>query len=224
MGISLTSLPVGFAVMFMNFSDWPKLVTQQLIETPLLQWIGVSFGMAEVLLARANKVLLYPCGIISILITLYVLFEAGLYAELLLNIYYLVMSIYGWYYWLRKGNSHLVPITKCTRNEWLTAISILFVGFPLMFGALVFFTDSTVPLWDTWVSITAWIGMWMLARRKIENWILLNVSNAFAIPLLIHKNLLLYALLTLFLFIVAIFGYIEWRQKLKSTFRLQTIR
>lgn len=210
--------------MFMNFSDWPKLVTQQLIETPLLQWIGVSLGMAEVLLARANKVLLYPCGIISILITLYVLFEAGLYAELLLNIYYLVMSIYGWYYWLRKGNSHLVPITKCTGNEWLTAISILFLGFPLMFGALVFFTDSIVPLWDTWVSITAWIGMWMLARRKIENWILLNVSNAFAIPLLIHKNLLLYALLTLFLFIIAIFGYIEWRQKLKSTFRLQTIR
>jgi len=202
----------------MNLPDWPKIFTQQLIETPLLQWVGVSFGVLEVLFAKANKVLLYPCGIISIGITLYVLFGAGLYAEILLNVYYLVMSIYGWYYWLRKGDSSLVPITGCKTKDWIISLFIILGGLPLLYGTLVLFTDSTVPLWDAWVSITAWVGMWMLARRKIENWILLNISNAFAIPLLIHKGLILYALLTLFLFIIAIFGYMEWKQKMKRNF------
>jgi nicotinamide mononucleotide transporter len=81
---------------------------------------------------------------------------------------------------------------------------------------LKYYTDSTVPYWDAWVSATAWAGMWLLAKRKIENWILLNISNAFAIPLLFHKNLPLYALLTLFLFIVAVQGYFKWNKILKQ--------
>jgi len=72
------------------------------------------------------------------------------------------------------------------------------------------FTTSTVPLWDAWVSSTAWAGMWLLARRKLENWILLNISNLFAIPLLCYKKLILFSALTLFLFIVAFFGFFEW--------------
>ena len=67
-------------------------------------------------------------------------------------------------------------------------------------------------MWDAWITATAWAGMWLLARRKIENWILLNISNAFAIPLLAYKGLHLYSLLTVYLFIVAIFGYFEWRK------------
>src|SRR5674476_84298 len=74
------------------------------------------------------------------------------------------------------------------------------------------FTPSTVPFWDAWISATAWAGMWLLAKRKIENWILLNISNAFAIPILFYKHLLLYSGLTIFLFIVAVQGYITWRK------------
>jgi len=182
----------------------------------LLQWLGVGFGVAEVLLAKANKVLLYPCGIVSILITLYMLYEAGLYAEILLNAYYLLMSIYGWYYWLRKQGNNDTPITFSTIKDQKVCLVILLVGFPLLWLTLKFFTDSTVPIWDAWVSITAWVGMWLLARRKIENWIWLNISNAFAIPLLLHKDLVLYALLTLFLFFVALFGYFSWKSKLNE--------
>jgi nicotinamide mononucleotide transporter len=69
---------------------------------------------------------------------------------------------------------------------------------------------------DAWVSATAWAGMWLLAKRKIENWILLNISNAFAIPLLFYKQLPLYALLTAFLFIVAVLGYFDWMKILKQ--------
>jgi nicotinamide mononucleotide transporter len=198
----------------MNISESLRLFNQQIIETPLLQWMGVCFGIAEVFLAKANKVLLYPCGIISVIITIIVLYEAGLYAEILLNIYYLVMSLYGWYYWLRRKNNEILPISSSTKKEVVSTLIIITFGFPILFVTLKYFTDSTVPIWDAWVSVTAWAGMWLLARRKLENWILLNVSNAFAIPLLIHKDLVLYALLTLFLFIVAIFGYISWKRKL----------
>jgi len=69
-----------------------------------------------------------------------------------------------------------------------------------------------VPAWDAWVSATAWAGMWLLAKRKVENWILLNISNAFAVPLLLYKSLPLYAVLTVILFVVACFGYFDWRR------------
>lgn len=196
----------------MKLTEWIYQLGVELTETPLLHWIGVICGVVQVLLAKANKVLLYPFGLASILITLYVLFEAGLYAELLLNLYYLVMSVYGWAHWMRRKNEQPLPASYSDGREWLITTLIVALGFPLLYFALAYLTDSTVPGWDAWVSATAWAGMWLLAKRKIENWILLNISNAFAIPLLAYKGLHLYALLTLFLFIVAIFGYFEWKR------------
>ena len=196
----------------MKLNEWIHQLGAELTATPLLHWIGVGCGIVQVLLAKANNILLYPFGIASILITVYVLYDAGLYAELLLNMYYLVMSIYGWLYWVKRRGAAPVPASYSSRKDWLITLLITGLGFPALYYALACFTDSTVPVWDAWVSATAWAGMWLLAKRKIENWILLNISNAFAIPLLAHKGLHLFALLTLFLFIVAIFGYFEWRR------------
>jgi len=187
----------------------------QLRQTPLLHWVGVVCGVVQVLLAKSNKVLLYPFGIASVLITIYVLYEAGLYAEILLNGYYLIMSIYGWVHWVTRQGQPQVMAAYSRRGDWYITLLIVSVGFPALYFSLAHFTDSTVPVWDAWVSATAWAGMWLLAKRKIENWILLNISNAFAIPLLVHKDLHLYALLTLFLFIVAVFGYVEWKRIIK---------
>src|SRR5690606_17684400 len=103
---------------------------------------------------------------------------------------------------------------------WTTVIGIVVGAFAILYFFLIYVTDSDVPIWDAWVSCTAWAGMWLLARRKIENWILLNISNAFAIPLLIHKDLYLFALLTTFLFIVAIFGYLKWARIMKIEAKL----
>ena len=146
------------------------------------------------------------------LLSVYILILAGLYAESLLNGYYVVMSIYGWWYWVKKKNQPVVKITYCERRDWIRVIWIVAGGFMLLFISLKSFTNSSVPVWDAWVSATAWAGMWLLAKRKIENWILLNISNLFAIPLLVYKKLPLFAALTLFLFVVAIFGYFEWRK------------
>ena len=189
---------------------------QQIAETDWLQWLAVALGVAEVLYAKANKIWLYPTGIAGTALSIYILLMAGLYAEGLLNFYYVVMSVYGWWYWIKKKNLPPVKITYCSKKDWLTVFSIIFIGFGLLTFLLINFTPSTVPLWDAWISATAWAGMWLLAKRKIENWILLNISNAYAIPLLLHKHLLLYSGLTLFLFLVAVQGYFEWKQNIRK--------
>lgn len=200
----------------MNGSEWFHLFLQQLKAVPVLEWLGVSFGVAEVLLARANKIWLYPCGIVSVVISTYIFFHSGLYAESALNLYYLVMSIYGWWWWQRRKDHEAPAVTRATKKEWLKTIGIVIGAFVILYTVLTKFTDSTVPVFDSWVSATAWAGMWLLAKRKIENWILLNISNAFAIPLLFYKGLPLYALLTLFLFIIAVLGYIDWNKTIKK--------
>jgi len=188
-----------------------RVFMAQMYETTPLEWAAVLLGVAEVLLAKVNNVLLYPAGIAGTLIGIYILLTAGLYAESALNVYYLVMSIYGWTYWIKKRNEPSVKISLATRREWVITGIIVFASWGILYVLLKRLTTSDVPLWDAWVSSTAWAGMWLLARRKVENWILLNISNLFAMPLLCYKKLVLFSALTLFLFIIAIFGFFEWR-------------
>ena len=196
----------------MSIQQWFHLLAQQVSETDFIQWAAIALGIAEVLLARANKIWLYPAGIAGTILSVYILYKAGLFAESLLNGYYIVMSVYGWWYWVKKKHLPPVKVSYSNKNEWLVTITIVVAGTATLYFLLSRVTPSTVPLWDAWVSATAWAGMWLLAKRKIENWLLLNISNAFAIPLLIHKALPLYAGLTLFLFVVAIQGYKQWRK------------
>ena len=204
-------------------------IIQAFLSTSWLERFSVGCGIIQVLLSKNNKVSNYLFGILGIISGMYVLFGARLYAEVALNMYYLIMSVYGWWFWMANKAAAQQPITSCSKKEWSIVASISFGGFILLFLILknlivitgflfsgnISLANSDVPIWDAWVSATAWAGMWLLARRKIENWILLNISNAFAIPLLIHKDLYLFALLTTFLFIVAIFGYFKWAKIMK---------
>jgi nicotinamide mononucleotide transporter len=192
------------------YHEWLELFKQELLNVDAIQIAVLVLGVSEVLLARANNIWLYPTGIASVTLAIFSLFKVQLYAECLLHAYYLVMSIYGWWYWSAKKNKKPVEITFSTRVEWYITLAITFGGSIVLFLFLTSFTDSQVPAWDAWVSATGWAGMWLLARRKIENWLLLNISNAFAIPLLFHKGLPMLALLTIFLFAVACKGYFDW--------------
>jgi len=190
-------------------------------QTSWLERFAVCFGIIQVLLSSRNKISNYFFGILSIVLTISVLFQARLYAEILLNLYYLIMSGYGLWYWKYRKVNHVVPITRCSRRDWFTVLSIVVIGYAALFSFLNYFTDSDVPMLDAIVSSTAWAGMWLLARRKLENWILLNMSNFIAVPLLFYKELYLFGCLTIFLFIVAIVGYIRWTKIMK--YQQQTI-
>ncbi len=205
----------------MNY--WTDLLTEQMRHTTLLEWIAVMLGVTEVLLARKNSVWLYPAGIGSSAITITLLLKVGLFAESALSAYYVVMSLYGWYLWMNRKGEPPVKIAYASRNDWYITALIALGGWGIIYLVLRNFTPSTVPVWDAWVSSTAWAGTWLLARRRIENWMILNVSNLFAIPLLFHKNLALFAALTLFLFIIAIFGYFDWKKIYRRENHLQPV-
>jgi len=180
------------------------------------EWFGVLFSVIQVLLARKNNANNYLFGIAGILLTLYVMMTSKLYAEFTLNLYYLIMSIYGWLYWkFGKQKSEMEISVTSTTEKWIAG-GIVLGTFILFWSFLTHFTDSDVPVWDSLVSAFAWAGMWLMARRKIENWVILNISNIISIPLLLHKELYLYAVLTSFLFIVAISGYIEWQKVMRA--------
>lgn len=208
-------MPLSFIVIIFGAMSLQDLIAQtgaEIVQTPMLEWVAVFFGVLQVLLARNNNVLLYPAGIISTSLSIYILAKVQLYAESVLNLYYLVMSIYGWWYWFRNKNESELPIKSADRKDWLITGLIVSIGWVVLYIALRQFTNSDVAGMDAWVSATAWAGMWLLARRRLENWILLNISNLFAIPLQIYKGIPLYAILTLVLFIVAISGYFKWQR------------
>jgi nicotinamide mononucleotide transporter len=205
----------------LNFQEWFELLSREISNTDSIQWAVLVFGVAEVLLARANNIWLYPTGIIATSLAIYGLFHVQLYAECVLHLYYIVMSIYGWWYWASKKGRPAVNVSFSTRFDWSITLAIVFGGWGLFYAILTtlpssILTPTSVPAWDAWVSSTAWAGMWLLSRRKVENWILLNISNAFAIPLLFKKQLPLFALLTIFLFIVACKGYFDWIKEAKK--------
>jgi nicotinamide mononucleotide transporter len=202
----------------MEIQELLHIFMKQVKSTGYLEWFAVSFGVAEVLLAKRNKILLYPAGIVSIVLALYLKLTSKLYAESLLSMYYLVMSVYGWMIWSqrKRNKQEALPVSWTTKRELQIALTISIGGYFVLYGFLVQFTNSDVPILDAFVSSTAWAGMWLLARRKIENWIFLNVSNIVAIPLMWHKDFVMFALLTMFFFVAAIFGYIDWKKIYKS--------
>jgi nicotinamide mononucleotide transporter len=203
--------------------QWVELLTEQIRQTTLIEWLAVILGVAEVLLARKNNILLYPAGIGGSAITILLFLKAGLFADAGLSLYYVILSIYGWIVWSRRENEPPLQIAYATKQEWMMTALIAFGGWAVIYWILITFTPSTVPVMDSWVSASAWAGTWLLARRRIENWVVLNVSNIFAIPLLFYKHLPLFALLTLFLFIIAIFGYFDWKKVYRKQQQLQPL-
>lgn len=185
-------------------------------KTTWMEWLGVFFSIFQVLLARKNNSNTYIFGIAAISLSLYVMFTSKLYAEFTLNLYYLGMSIYGWIFWKFGKQKNETPISFTNLSEKLKASGIVISAFVLFYLFLTHYTDSDVPIWDSIVTAFAWAGMWLMAKRKVENWIFLNISNIISIPLMIHKDLYLYAVLTAFLFLVAISGFLNWRNIIKQ--------
>jgi nicotinamide mononucleotide transporter len=196
----------------MNFEAIYQSLLEGIHAMSWLEIIAALFGAISVICSKQNSIWLYPTGLVSTGIYVYLLSreQFRLYAEATLNAYYFIMSVYGWYHWAHKdAQQHTPEVGWATPRDWLVTISITLLGWATFYMLLKNFSNSDVPLIDAFVSATACAGMWLLAKRKIENWL---VSNLVAIPLLFHKHLLPTALLTIFLFIVAVMGYFSWKK------------
>jgi nicotinamide mononucleotide transporter len=179
-----------------------------------LEITAVLFGIISVLFARKNNILVYPTGLISTLIFIYILYNFKLYGEFIINIYYSVMSILGWYLWSRRNNGQEeFPISIMNSKEY--KISSLIFTVTLLFIALVYhffdkFTDLTAYV-DAFTTALFFVGMWLMAKRKIENWIVWIIADIISVPLYFYKGLTVSSLQFIVFTIIAILGYKEWK-------------
>ena len=191
---------------------------QGIRNTSLLEFVAVIFGIASVVFSRMENILVYPTGLINTILYTYFCFSWwGLYAEGSLNFYYTVMSIYGWVLWSQRNRStkeNKIRITRSTLREWTSAIVFFAIAWIILFFVLKRYTDSTVPWGDSFASATAYTGMWLMARKKLENWIWWILTNIASIPLYFYKAAAFTSVQYVVFLVLAIMGYITWNKKL----------
>jgi len=196
---------------------WEKLLTN-IQQTSWQEWVSTITQIASVWFARKNNVLVYPTGIIGVLLAAWLYFfisDPPLYADGTLNIYYFIMSIYGWYNWVQKKDAdHLTyPISWCSKKELSIGILVFMVSWGIIYFTLVKITNSNTPILDSLVSASAVVGMWWMAKRKIENWLAWILSNIIAIPLNFYKEFYLFTLMYVLFLVMALWGFIEWKRQ-----------
>lgn len=180
-----------------------------------LEAVAVITGLGSVWYAKKENILVYPVGIVSVLIYVYLCFSVKLYADMGINAFYFVMSIYGWVKWSRiTGDKPARQITWASRNEWLYSFAGLIVFFIILAFLLKNYTDSNVPIWDAMTTAIFIIGMWLMALKKIENWLFWIAGDLISVPLYVSKGLILTSFQFTIFLILAILGYLEWRNKI----------
>ena len=183
----------------------------------VLEIVAVVLGFLSVWYSKNNSVLVYPTGMISTSIYVYLLLSVGLIGDMLINGYYFFMSIYGWYYWTRFLNgSYINPISRMNSNEYL--ISILLFVFAIIFVFVVYFNfnmwNSIVAYIDTITTAIFFVGMWLMARRKIENWLFWIIGDIISIPLYLYKGMAITSFQYLVFAFIALAGYIAWKKEI----------
>ncbi len=205
-----------FDFLFRQYTDY---ATYQIV----LEIVAVLFGLLSVLFSKQNNILVYPTGMISTSIFVYLLFQWGLLGDMLINGYYFLMSIYGWYIWTRKVDSeHVTPISYTTKKEhWIS--SAIFVG-TLVFVSLVYQQFDKWTSWtayvDTITTAVFFVGMWLMAKRKMENWIYWIIGDLISVPLYFEKGFTFTSLQYLIFTVIAVYGYLAWKKSLDNS--LQT--
>lgn len=186
-------------------------------KTTILEIFAVLCGLASVWFMKKENILVYPLGIINVLIYVYICYISRLYAYAGINVFYAVMSIYGWYNWLRKNQTdERIRISRLRFREiWIYGVLIVFF-FLLGRFLLQRFTDSEIPTWDALTTSLYIIAMWLLARKKIEHWILWITGDVISIGMFAWLNLYFSSFQFLVFTVIAIFGFVEWRRKLGS--------
>lgn len=178
-----------------------------------LEIVGVIVGAIYLWLEYRASIYLWIASIIMPAIYLFVFYDAGLYADTAINIYYLIIAIYGWYAW-KRGNpdNQELSITHISTRQAITMVALYVVMQVAISLVLIHLTDSDVPWFNGLTSALSIVGMWMLARKWIEQWIVWAVVDILSAGLYCYKGLYLTALLYVIYAIIAFFGYRKWRQ------------
>ena len=184
-----------------------------------LEITAVVFGFLSVWFAKQNNIWVFPTGLISTAIFVYLLYKWVLLGDMMINAYYFAMSIYGWFIWTRKTNDAYTPISRTTATEKKTSL-IIFVA-TLLFVYAIYESAGKWNIWtayvDTLTTAVFFVGMWLMARKKIENWIFWIVGDIISVPLYLYKGLAFTSVQYLIFTLIAIYGYLAWKKTLNNT-------
>jgi nicotinamide mononucleotide transporter len=182
-----------------------------------LEYLAVCTGIASVWFSRKENILVYPTGLVSTIIYIYLSFKIGLYGEGSVNFYYTIMSIYGWLLWTRKDAKQdlVLKITPASKKEWLSHIAFCIFFYVVIFSLLHWlkknnYSTELIPWADAFASSTAFTGMWLMAKKKIESWYWWMATNIASIPLYFVKHYVFTSVYYLILLVMAVFGLLEW--------------
>ena len=201
-----------FDFIFEQYKNYP---THEIV----LEVTAIFFGLLSVWFAKKNNIWVFPTGIINTTIYVYLLWKWSLLGDMMINFYYVIMSIYGWYHWTRKQDDvEVFSISQITTSEKKWALLIFLVTILFVLAVYTFFDKFThwTSYVDTLVTGIFFVGMWLMAKRKIENWILWIIGDIISIPMYFFKGYSFTSLQYFIFTIIAIYGYIEWKKKLQQ--------
>ena len=182
-----------------------------------LEMIAFVFGIASVYYAKKENILVYPTGLIATCITVFLLYRAGYFGDMVVNFYYSVMSIYGWYVWSRPTvDNGILPISRTTKREKLIGLMLFVVTIVVIFVVYRIFAQAieVENYIDVFTSGIFFTAMYFMALKKIENWTLWIVADIISIPLYAYRGLGILSLQFLIFTIMAVQAYIEWKKTL----------
>ena len=185
----------------------------------VLEFLAFIFGIISVVYAKKENILVYPTGIICTVITIYLLYRAQYFGDMMMNVYYSVMSIYGWWNWSRvKDNHYIILISKTNKKEYLIASFFFLLTIVITFSVYKMNLDSLeIPNYiDIFTSGIFFTAMWLMANKKIESWIFWIIGDIITIPLYSYRGLGILSLQYLIFLILAIQGYYEWKKTLNK--------
>lgn len=200
----------------MAVSEFFDLFAQNILQTTLIEVIAVIFGLLSVWYSMRVNILVYPTGIVSVVIYVYICLIAGLYADMAINFIYFVMSVYGWYNWLRPTeNKPQRPVRFATKKQNSIAAIAALISFIAINHILIHYTDSNVPAIDAFTTAVFIVGMWLMAEKKVENWIYWIIGDIVSIPLYFYKGLVMTSFQYTVFLVLAVLGFIAWKKEAK---------
>lgn len=198
--------------LFSQYKDYPTAII-------VLEITAVFFGLLSVWFAKKNNILVFPTGLINTSIYVYLLWKWSLLGDMMINAYYFAMSIYGWYHWTRSKEGVVeYPIARMSHKEKKTAV-LLFIASTLFVTVVYLFFNkftSWMSYLDTFITGVFFVGMWLMAKRKIENWILWIIGDVLSIPLYFAKGYTFTSLQYILFTLIAVYGYFEWKKILNK--------
>lgn len=190
-------------------------------QTTFLEFIAVISGIVSVWFSRKENILVYPTGLLNTIIFIYLSLKGNLFGEASVNVYYTIMSVYGWVLWAKKDEQHhaVVVIKHSTSRQWLGHLLFFGVFYVSIYFALSYlkkdFAPGAIPAADAFASATAYTGMWLMAKKKVESWYWWIATNVASIPLYFAKGYVFTSFQFVVLLIMAVAGLVAWHKKAK---------